>query len=107
MESCKKVHVWIVRMPEERGGGLPRAPRTQRAADPVLAGLIARLQAEVRQERQAATAARRSFGCPDRFQVASPAERAEAEITWRDAPIYFTECDFDYWERSAVPKRDR
>lgn len=103
MQAKRRVHCWIVYGTES--GAAPRPPRQasanpRRDVDPFIADLIAGLQAEVRQERRfQSTAARfigRGRGCSLPLD-----ERAEAEITWRDSPLYFTETDFDAWERRS------
>lgn len=112
MKSKKSVHCWIVYVseadapPEEDRRALRDRPRFGRSVDPYVAGLIARLQAEVRRERQAGPGALPRIG-RDRFHRLPQEERTEAEITWRDSPLHFTEADFDGWERGFALPGDR
>lgn len=107
MESVKRVHCWIVRVADTDAVAVREKARPRRVADPFIADLIAKLQEEVRRERCAARGARHVFGEVDRFRRALDQEKAEAEITWRDTPLHFTESDFDAWERRSQPQDER
>jgi hypothetical protein len=101
MTSQKRIHCWIVVVPETTALAT-RPAYSRRAADPHILGLIAKLQAEVREERHQHPAVA-TLPVEDRFARQERQEHAEAEITWRDWPLDFSEPDFDAWERGAEP----
>lgn len=106
MTSTPRIHCWIVaaRNSEEVSGRT--TDRRTRAADPFIFGLITRLQTEVRAERRRRALNALIFN-RRRFAAASPTERAEAEITWHDWPLDFSEPDFDAWERGGAQSGGR
>jgi hypothetical protein len=81
--------------------------RPRRTADPFIAELIAKLQAEVREERRLAMSLGRTLAGGGRFAGLPAAERSEAEITWSGSPLHFTVTDFESWERRSLPPRER
>jgi hypothetical protein len=90
-----------------------RTKPRRRLVDPFVSDLIARLQAEVRRERASRSGRITTFSPISRCGLARPilradhSEQAEAEITWRESPLQFTEPDFDAWERGSIPPGSR
>ena len=109
MTSPKRIHCWIVAVPATALPAHPTRDHAGRTVDPYICGLIAKLQAEVREDRKRLSSLLERPANLFRFEPTSrwAAERAEAEITWHDWPLDFSEPDFDAWERGAVPPSTR
>jgi hypothetical protein len=113
MTSGKPIHCWIVSVSDRPARELPSGDRPGPVADPFIYGLIAKLQAEVREDRRRQSSRQFRPGS-SRFEEMSPTiwlrgaalpARAEAEITWHDWPLDFSEADFDAWENGwAAPE---
>jgi hypothetical protein len=110
MKSPKHIHCWIVTVPAHAAPVQRVRDFAARTVDPYICGLIAKLQAEVREDRKRIVPpGALPAGC-GRFEPTSrwaAAERAEAEITWHDWPLDFSEPDFDAWEQTSVPTGSR
>jgi hypothetical protein len=107
MESGKRIHCWIVRTADTGAVAVREDARRRQAADPFIADLISKLQAEVREERRSTSARASWHNGLGRFGRCPDGEHAEAEITWSGSPLYFTETDFDGWERRSLPGCER
>jgi hypothetical protein len=110
MMSPRRIHCWIVTVQTSAAPTERTRDDAERTVDPYICGLIARLQAEVRDDRKRLAPTEGIWNDRCRFEPLprwATAEHADAEITWHDWPLDFSEPDFDAWERSSIPPGSR